>query len=74
MTDDARPDAIPGSYLEQVIKQRDDARAALAVAEARIAASLAVVDRFDEYLLRRHAVADLRDALNGTGSAANGSS
>lgn len=39
-------------------------------AEARIAAALAVVDRFDEYLLRAHAVADLRDALNGTEASA----
>lgn len=38
--------------------------------EGRIAAALAVVDRFDDYLLRRHAVADLRDALNGTAASA----
>lgn len=42
--------------------------------EARIASALAVVDRFDEYLLRAHAVADLRDALNGNSQSATTSS
>ncbi len=68
-------DCQHSAALGQAEAQRSEAaqlshqyRSAAERAEARIAAALAVVDRFDEYLFRRDAVADLRDALNGTGN------